>query len=114
MDNVKLIKIIILVLLVFLVIGFFGFYFFKNEPEPILSETTAAAVSLEGQKILSALNELEDIRISREVFDDSVFKDLIDFSLAVNEELKGRPNPFAPIRLEDRGASFSGERLPIE
>jgi len=53
-----------------------------------------------GRQIISILNELQQIRIDRGVFDHVVFNDLIDHTIATTSEDRGRPDPFEPLPFE--------------
>lgn len=103
MDNVKLIKTILVVAVIFIVIGFFGFYFFRTEDKPILRGAVPGGGSPESREIQLALNALEGLVISGDVFKLPAFGSLVDFTRTVNPEDKQRPNPFAPIGAENRG-----------
>lgn len=46
---------------------------------------------------LSALNQLQVIRLDTTIFDNAVFESLTDISTRLSEQPSGRPNPFAPI-----------------
>lgn len=56
--------------------------------------------SIAGQKILTILNELNQLNIDGRVFDSAVFKSLIDYTIATTSEPRGRPDPFAPLPFE--------------
>lgn len=65
-------------------------------PGAVLSPQGAAA----GQQIISILNELKQIRLDKDVFENPVFKSLIDYTIATTSEEKGRSDPFAPLPFE--------------
>lgn len=60
--------------------------------------TPQAAVA--GQQIISILNDLRQLRIDKGVFENLVFKSLVDYTIATTSEDKGRPDPFAPLPFE--------------
>jgi len=57
---------------------------------------TPIGVSVDGS-LLTALNQLQTIRLDTTIFDNPVFESLNDISTKLAEQLSGRPNPFAPI-----------------
>mgnify|MGYP003418772689 CR=1 FL=1 len=50
-----------------------------------------------GQDILILSDKLESVNINKEVFSSEVFRSLVDISVQVSTESKGRVNPFAEI-----------------
>ena len=48
-------------------------------------------------QVLVMLNRLSSLSITRSLFDSPVFNSLNDTGIEVIPEVKGRPNPFAPI-----------------
>lgn len=54
----------------------------------------------EGRAILALLNDLKNIRLDESFFADTIFVSLIDWSVSLEPEPKGRPNPFAPIGVD--------------
>lgn len=61
-------------------------------------------VAVEGD-LLTALGQLQTIRLDTTVFDDPVFESLVDIGTVLAEQPKGRPNPFAPI--DSSASAFS-------
>ena len=75
-------------------------YFFKPEinVDPVTSEGTSRAGELAIDKeILTLLGDLNSLVLDGSIFNSNAFKSLQDFSLPVEDEPKGRTNPFAPI-----------------
>lgn len=66
---------------------------------PDLSETETAS-----QDILSLVDTMRKMSIDSSIFSSPLFTSLVDFSVTITPELKGRPNPFAPIG-NDQGVS---------
>lgn len=60
--------------------------------------------SIAGQQILSVLEELRQLNINGSVFQNAVFKSLIDHTIATTSEPLGRPDPFAPLPFESEEA----------
>jgi hypothetical protein len=48
-------------------------------------------------QIISALNQIESLRLDRSIFDDAVYRSLRDRSRELREESVGKANPFDPI-----------------
>ncbi len=108
MEKVRIIKILIVVLALFGVIAFFGLYFFKGNPGSDLLSTDLSGTSAQGGEIFQALNDLRSLKIDDSVFKIPAYDTLEDFSTSVQAEDKQRPNPYAPIGLEDRGLGNLG------
>lgn len=77
---------------------------FQNETqaqEPLVAPDAAAPSgagnSQKGREILALLAELKSVRLDESIFSDPMFQSLLDTSVELNPEPKGRPNPFAPL-----------------
>ncbi|MEY2641060.1 MAG: hypothetical protein RL150_453 [Candidatus Parcubacteria bacterium] len=57
-------------------------------------ETEAALV---GNEIITALNQVNTLRLSKDIFSNPVYLSLIDRSQVIPEEKVGKVNPFDPI-----------------
>ncbi len=88
----------ILIAIVLLAIGIAGFmYFGKSGTETsILISQNSKANSI-GADILSALNQLDSLKLDESVFEDASFKTLVNFSRPIQSQPVGRNNPFAPV-----------------
>lgn len=81
----------------------FGIYFIffrgVSEPEIFYDEfgnpTEAQVV---GQDLISLLNELQSVSFDPAFLRSPAFVSLIDFSVDLGNQPKGRANPFEPIR----------------
>ena len=60
-------------------------------------DTGAVDTAFVGQEILGILNRLRDLKIDGSVFDNPVFKSLVDYRVATTSEPIGRSDPFAPL-----------------
>lgn len=76
--------------------------FFKKDKEPVLTTQTNSSqgTSAENNELISLLSQLKSITLSKEIFTNSVFLSLFDFSVILVKEPISRPNPFAPIGSE--------------
>ncbi len=91
----------IIYIAVLILVGLVAYnYFFKPEinVDPVTSEGVSPAGELAVDKeILTLLGDLHSLVLDNSIFNSSAFKSLEDFSLPVEDEPKGRSNPFAPI-----------------
>lgn len=56
-----------------------------------------------GREFARILVNLEGLRLNDDIFSDPLFRSLIDFSVDLEPQEKGRDNPFAPLGV-DTGA----------
>lgn len=92
-------KIIYIAVLIFIGLVVYN-YFFKPEinVDPVTSDVASPTGKLAVDKeILTLLGDLHSLVLDNSIFSSSAFKSLEDFSLPVEDEPKGRSNPFAPI-----------------
>lgn len=54
-----------------------------------------------GREILTLLLNLKSLKLDASIFNDPVFKSLVDFGQSIPERPHGRNNPFAPIGTGD-------------
>lgn len=90
----------ILFLTLILVFGVGSYFIFVRKddvPIGVTPEEHQKAVSPEAENISKTLNKLKEININRDLFEDEVFKMLIDQSNSVEVGEKGRRDPFASI-----------------
>lgn len=94
-------KKIILIIGTLLVVFFLYTTFFgsENTEEELLTSSVQqpTANQVVGTEIVSALNQIESLKLSRDIFEDPVFQSLIDRSEPLPEEPVGKINPFSPI-----------------
>ncbi len=81
---------------------YFGYnYFFAadSSSDPTTFISVSSGGGSVGGEVLPLLLELEKIELSQDIFNDSVFRKLNNFStdLVLTEGDKGRENPFAPF-----------------
>lgn len=74
----------------------------KAQEEALVSPEVVSAgsgvVSTQaGGEMLALLASMRTIRLDESLFSDPKFQSLQDFSVSLNPEPKGRPNPFAPL-----------------
>ncbi len=109
-------KIFIGLVLVFIVIVGVKFIFGKDEAADldtvIVSESFDETLSGESQEFIRVLRGLEKVTLDAELFASSAFQSLIDFSLQLQEEPKGRANPFKPIDPTERSLAISLSSAP--
>lgn len=96
----------ILILIAVLVIVFLGYSFIRGgsvKNEDLLVSTNQNVqnqAQLVGNEIISALNQIQTLNLSKDIFDDKVFQSLVDRSEEIPSEPVGKSNPFAPIGRE--------------
>lgn len=84
-------------LLVVAIAGYFIFTSGDSESEPLI-EVQAGSTTQIGQEIIIELNRLKSLQnISGDLFKNSAFVSLKDFTQIVVPQPSGRPNPFAPV-----------------
>jgi len=90
----KIITIIIVLILAFIAYSFWQ----KDDPadSESLVRTQPTNIDVLGQDIIRVLNRIDDIDLDRSVFEDPVYKSLIDSSRPILPEPVGRNNPFLP------------------
>lgn len=109
MSNIA--KIIIVAIVILLAV--IGINYMRGSKKPttnsgILTEDFVAG-SGENQDFLRALKNLESVSLDGEVIRSAAFVSLVDFSVALVEQPKGRPNPFRPINPLERDLSAFGD-----
>lgn len=100
----KIIIILAVAIIIFLV------YAFMSGSEPQGSESLLTSSNQQqnqstqsrivGNEIVAALNQIETLKLSRDIFDDPVFRSLVDRSQPLPNEPVGKTNPFSPIGSE--------------
>jgi hypothetical protein len=70
---------------------------FKKDPEETGLDRTSevAGKKTPSQDFLPLLNLIKSVDFDEKFFSDPVFKSMVDFSLPIQEEEKGRENPFS-------------------
>ena len=48
-------------------------------------------------RILSLLNQIQELKIDNKLFSSAAYQSLQDYSVIIPEQNVGRPNPFAPF-----------------
>lgn len=111
----KIIIVIVVMLVAFIIYSFVSGG--NTQEEELLTSTNAnqnqtTQSRIVGSEIISALNQIQTLNLSRDIFDDPVFGSLIDRSEPIPEEPVGKNNPFAPIGSEIRARSTRGTSTP--
>jgi hypothetical protein len=97
-DKKKIGQLILLV--VVLAVAYFGYRAFTgggNVASNINPAGGPESATQAGQEILAQLNNLKKINLSNHLFTGPAYLSLKDFTVTLNDQPKGRPNPFAPI-----------------
>ena len=94
---------------ILLIFGIYMFWRNRDTSEPdlvsfdgsfVADSSISPQAAAAGQQIISILNELQQLQVDRNVFDNKVFDSLIDYTIATTSEDRGRPDPFAPLPFE--------------
>lgn len=87
-------------LIIVIIVLLFSAYtiLFGNDDDNVLSviEPQGPGATVE-RELLALLLELRSIELNENIFNDPVFKSLINFSRPIAPEPVGRENPFAPV-----------------
>ncbi len=101
----KIIIIIALLIIAPIIYSFFNKSTPSSDDALLVSSNpnTAARQSQSvGNEIISALNQIQTLNLSNDIFEDSVFRSLVDRSESLPSEPVGKNNPFSPIYGEAR------------
>lgn len=91
----SLIGIVVLIIIVLV-------YFFLTgnkapESQTLVQLQVTPEANTTSSRILSLLNLIENLNIDTEIFSNSAFQSLEDYSIPIPDVPVGRPDPFAPI-----------------
>lgn len=104
MDKKNIVTIVIIVVASLLIVGAF-IYFGRpgsviqsglSSPGSPMPATTQGLSS----ELLRALSSLESLTLNTDLFKDSAFTNLVDYSKDIKDEPVGRDNPFMPVGTE--------------
>lgn len=91
----------IIIIIVVATVLFFAVSFIKggSKDDSLLQSVanTPKGADVIGSEIIQALNQIETLQLDRSVFEDPVYRSLVDRSQPIPQEPIGRENPFAPI-----------------
>lgn len=94
----KIIIIIIILLAILLGYSFISGGSNTTAQDPLLvSSNTNTQARIVGNEIISALNQIQTLNLSKDIFEDKVFQSLVDRSEEIAPEPVGKSNPFSPI-----------------
>lgn len=101
----------IIIALIIIIVAFIGFKMFftgnDSADTTLVSDQAKSAEFIDGQTILTLLNNLNKVTLDEFIFSDKIFISLVDFGRPIQDQIIGRQNPFLPI-----GADGSGLTLP--
>ncbi len=101
---------IIVSVVILAVFGYVVFNAITSTEVPVSSDGTPVVTDLIGQDLLILVDKLETIKIDKAIFSSPLFTSLKDNSVAIQEEQKGRVNPFSQIGVDS--GSVSGTGIP--
>ena len=112
-EVLKKVKVPIIILVV-LILGFFTYNtFFKKDPEADVDTRPSAQRKAPNQEFLPLFNLIKNVNFDDTLFNDAVFRSLVDFSKPIREEQKGRDNPFSP-GIVNSSSNFAGAGIVFE
>ncbi|OGG41340.1 hypothetical protein A2837_02355 [Candidatus Kaiserbacteria bacterium RIFCSPHIGHO2_01_FULL_46_22] len=75
-------------------LAYAGYYLFVIKKDSSLNTTSSSEGQMLTNEFLQRLNDIEQVGLSRAVFDDARFRSLVDFSSTPDTVPAGRDNPF--------------------
>jgi len=93
-------KWIIIALAIIAAFLLYTFFFTGGDDDELLSSSSNVSENANqviGDQIIQALNQIETLRLNRDIFDSAVFQSLKDRSQEIPPEPVGKANPFDPI-----------------
>lgn len=84
---------------VLILLVFFGYTLIRNEGGSIDNQFAQSNIK-GGEDILALVETLKKITIDKTLFTSDLFLGLKDYSVTLNPEPQGRPNPFANIGVD--------------
>jgi hypothetical protein len=102
MDFIKTNKSMIIAIIAIILLAIGGYFVLNNKKVPESTNLLANSSSSSGgplldPKLLSALSQLRLVKLDLTLFKSPIFKSLEDFSVEIEPQPFGRPNPFAPL-----------------
>ncbi len=89
---------LILSLLILSALGFVVYSTLFTELEvPLDLDGNPVISNVVGQDLIILADKLESVEIKRDLFSSSLFTNLVDITVPVEEEVQGRINPFSSI-----------------
>ena len=79
---------------VFLLFIFLYNTFLKSDTVPA---DPSVSVSTLGADLIALSERLEGVRLNQELFSTDIYRSLVDFSIEIPDQPKGRVNPFAAV-----------------
>lgn len=79
------------------IIAGLGYVAFSTLTAEVPVDTNVIAAPIEGEEILILADKLNAVDIKTSIFESPIFTSLIDISIPIIEESKGRVNPFSQI-----------------
>lgn len=95
--------IITMTIIIIIALGLYFYYKGTPEKDPLSSLDAVDTENLEdanlmGSRVLTLLNQINALKIDGSIFESTVYKSLVDYTITIPEQPVGRANPFAPIR----------------
>ncbi len=98
-QKIKQIIIVVVVIIIALVV-FKKFFPSQSGDQALSVEQTSSENFIDGQIILSLLNQLERVTLDESIFSSSVFTSLVSVDRPLESQVLERKNPFLPIGVD--------------
>ncbi len=93
-------------LIIIIVVALLLYFYYKGSPSDsavsslsTINTAESADAQASGDRVLSLLSEIRSLKIDSHIFQNPVYRTLVDYTVSVPEQSVGRVNPFAPIGL---------------
>jgi hypothetical protein len=99
-------KVTFIALAIIIVVSLGIYFYYQGEPVDGTGSLDTALVGgsaesadarVVSDRIVTLLNQVNDIKIKTDLFQSAVYSSLVDYTITVPEENVGRSNPFAPV-----------------
>ena len=95
----------IVIIIIIIVLAVLAYFYFSGNPSASQSDTLEQSggeqlsqeAEIAGARVLALLNQISSLKIDVSIFNDPVYKSLVDYSIEIPEQKIGRVNPFAPL-----------------
>ena len=80
--------------------GAVSFYFYgksSTQDTSMIGVVPNGGMPVDESQVLSLLNQIRNLHIDTQLFEDPAYTKLYDYSVPIPEKNVGRPNPFAPL-----------------
>ncbi len=90
----------IIIVVILIVLAFVGYrlYFVPTDTgSSTLAAEKNTQLSAQGNELYLSLKKLSAVSLDSSIFANPIFLSLVDYTVTIQDQAVGRPNPFAPI-----------------